>query len=117
MADDCDAGGCPFMDTMELLSRRYALCVLWSLQKERPRRFNDIKKDLDINAVTLSQRLKEFEAAGLVTRTTYNEIPPRVDYDLTAKGLDLLPIMDTLDAWSAKWPAEPEETTAAAPVA
>ncbi len=95
--------GCPFMDTMELLSRRYALCVLWSLQKEAPKRFNDIKKELGLNAVTLSQRLKEFEAAGLVTRTTHNEIPPRVDYALTAKGLDLLPIMDTLEAWSDKW--------------
>lgn len=111
---ECEPGGCPFMDTMDLLSRRYALCILWSLQKERPRRFNDIKKDLDLNAVTLSQRLKEFEAAGLVTRTTHNEIPPRVDYDLTAKGLDLLPIMDTLDAWSTKWPAEPTEAPVAA---
>lgn len=93
------------MDTMDLLSRRYALCVLWSLQKERPRRFNAIKEELQINAVTLSQRLKEFEAAGLVTRTTHNEIPPRVDYDLTPKGLDLLPIMDTLEGWSDKWTA------------
>ncbi len=103
-AADCPPdNGCPFMDTMDLLSRRYALCILWALQKERPRRFNDIKKELDLNAVTLSQRLKEFEAAGLVTRTTHNEIPPRVDYDLTPKGLDLLPIMDTLDSWSDKW--------------
>lgn len=99
-------GACPFMDTMELLSRRYALCILWSLQKERPKRFNDIKKALNLNAVTLSQRLKEFEAAGLVTRTTHNEIPPRVDYDLTEKGLDLLPIMDTLEGWSDKWDAK-----------
>lgn len=98
-------GDCPFLDTMDLLSRRYALCVLWALQKDRPKRFNDIKKDLAVNAVTLSQRLKEFEAAGLVTRTTYNEIPPRVDYDLTPKGLDLLPILDTLEAWSDIWTA------------
>ena len=113
MADGCADGSpdCPFMDTMELLSRRYALCLLWSLQKERPRRFGDIRKALDMNAVTLSQRLKEFEAAGLVTRTTYNEIPPRVDYDLTAKGLDLLPILDTLEGWSDKWESlgEPAE--------
>ncbi len=102
------------MDTMELLSRRYALCVLWSLQKERPKRFNDIKRELSINAVTLSQRLKEFEAAGLVTRTTHNEIPPRVDYDLTPMGLDLLPIMDTLEMWSDKWDARATEAPATA---
>jgi DNA-binding HxlR family transcriptional regulator len=98
---------------MDLLGRRYALCIIWALQKERPKRFGDIKKDLDLNATTLSQRLKEFELAGLVTRTTHDQIPPRVDYDLTPKGLDLLPIMDTLDSWSAKWTitSEPEVST------
>lgn len=103
MGDNTCIGDCPFLDTMDLLSRRYALCILWALQKRRPRRFNELKQDLGMNPVTLSQRLKEFEAAGLITRTTFNEIPPRVDYDLTDKGLDLLPILDTLEAWSDKW--------------
>jgi DNA-binding HxlR family transcriptional regulator len=96
---------CPFLDTMDLLSRRYALCILWSLQLESPKRFSDIRRDLDVNPVTLSQRLKDFEAAGILTRTAHSTIPPRVDYALTTKGLDLLPILDTLQDWSDKWPA------------
>lgn len=104
MADkDLCLGDCPFLDTMDLLSRRYALCVLWSLQHDSPKRFNDIKRDLDVNAVTLSQRLKEFDAAGVVERVAYKQTPPRVDYALTPKGRDLLPILDTLQAWSDTW--------------
>lgn len=112
---------CPFLDTMDLLSRRYALCVLWSLQQQSPKRFSDIRRDLEVNPVTLSQRLKEFEAAGIVTRTAHSSIPPRVDYALTAKGLDLLPILDTLQAWSDKWtgpaPARAASTATTPPAA
>lgn len=114
---DLCLGDCPFLDTMELLSRRYALCVLWSLQHESPKRFGAIKQDLSVNPVTLTQRLKEFEAAGIVERSAYKEIPPRVDYALTPKGADLLPILDTLQAWSETWtpPEDPAKEAAAAP--
>ncbi len=113
---DLCLGDCPFLDTMDLLSRRYALCILWSLQHESPKRFGAIKQDLSVNPVTLSQRLKEFEADGIVERVAYKEIPPRVDYALTAKGRDLLPILDTLQDWSETWsspedrPVEPPAT-------
>lgn len=103
MGDDACLGDCPFLDTMDLLSRRYALCVLWSLKKSEPKRFGQIKSDLSVNPVTLTQRLKEFEAAGIIVRTTYSEIPPRVEYHLTEMGRHLLPILDTLQAWSDQW--------------
>lgn len=102
MKDAC-VQGCPFQESLDLLSRRYALSILWALQQESPRRFSEIKKELGINPVTLSQRLKDFEEAGLVTRTTYNEIPPRVDYALTTKGYDLLPLIDQIEGWADKW--------------
>lgn len=107
MAEKTCIGDCKFLDTMELLSRRYALCVLWSLQQESPKRFNEIKADLSVNPVTLTQRLKEFEAAGVIDRIPFNTIPPRVDYDLTDKGRDLLRILDTLQDWSETWQLEP----------
>ncbi|MGB1697458.1 MAG: winged helix-turn-helix transcriptional regulator [Thermoplasmatota archaeon] len=102
MEDSCVAG-CPFQESLDLLSRRYALSILWALQQVSPRRFSEIKAELGINPVTLSQRLKDFEEAGLITRTTYNEIPPRVDYALTTKGYDLLPLIDKIEGWANKW--------------
>jgi DNA-binding HxlR family transcriptional regulator len=102
MKESC-VGGCPFQESLDLLSRRYALSILWALQQQSPRRFSEIKNELGINPVTLSQRLKDFEEAALITRTTFNEIPPRVDYALTKKGYDLLPLIDQIEGWADKW--------------
>lgn len=55
-----------------------------------------------MNPVTLTQRLNELAEAGIVARKTYNETPPRVEYSLTAKGRDLVPLMDQLSHWARK---------------
>lgn len=99
---DCSKGTCPFQQAIDLLSKKHALTIIWLLQQEEPRRFNDIKRTLGINPVSLSQRLDELEEAGILARKTYKETPPRVEYRLTAKGKDLLPLMDQLDAWATK---------------
>ena len=99
---DCSQGTCPFQQAIDLLSKKHALTIIWLLQQEEPRRFNDIKRTLGINPVSLSQRLEELQEAGILARKTYNETPPRVEYRLTAKGKDLLPLMDQLDAWATK---------------
>lgn len=102
MDRDCTQGSCPFQRAIDLLSKKHALTIIWLLQQEEPRRFNDIKRTLAINPVSLSQRLEELQEAGIIARKTYNETPPRVEYRLTAKGKDLLPLMDQLDAWATK---------------
>lgn len=102
MDRDCSSGSCPFQQAIDLLSKKHALTIIWLLQQEEPRRFNDIKRTLEINPVSLSQRLEELQAAGIIARKTFNEAPPRVEYRLTAKGKDLLPLMDQLDAWATK---------------
>lgn len=93
-------GGCPFQDTLDLLGKRYALSVLWALQQESPRRFNDIKRLLEVNPVTLSQRLSEFTEAGILSRHAFAETPPRVEYALTEKGRELLPLIEGLERWA-----------------
>lgn len=67
-----------------------------------PHRFVDLQEKLSISPNTLSDRLKELVKAGLVTRKSYNEIPPRVDYEPTAKALGLLPVFESLTAWAAR---------------
>jgi DNA-binding HxlR family transcriptional regulator len=96
------SGCCPFQEAIDLLSRRHAMTIIWLLQQQEPRRFNEIKRELGINPVSLSQRLTELEQGGILDRTTYRETPPRVEYRLTAKGRDLLPLMDQLNEWSRK---------------
>jgi DNA-binding HxlR family transcriptional regulator len=93
---------CPFQSAIDLLSKKHALTILWFLQHQGIARFNDIRRQLAVNPVSLSQRLGELEAAGIVSRKSYPETPPRVEYALTPKGKELVPLIDRLDSWARK---------------
>ena len=95
-------GCCPFQAAIDLLSKRHMMTILWFLQQEGPARFNDIKRAADVNPVTLSQRLGELERSGVVDRRAFKETPPRVEYELTRKGWELVPLMDALGKWASK---------------
>lgn len=70
-----------------------------------PRRFTALRQALPgISAHTLTSRLRKFEAAGLVVRTAYPEIPPRVEYALTPIGLGLQPVLDAINHWGESVP-------------
>lgn len=72
-----------------------------------PHRFNELRQALPgISAHTLTNRLRKFESAGLVTRTAYAEIPPRVEYSLTDFGLKLRPVLDAINTWGEQIPDE-----------
>jgi len=77
-----------------------------------PLRFTELRGALPgISAHTLSDRLRRFEEHGLVTRTAYAEIPPRVVYELTDVGLSLRPVLDAMNAWASTVPRQVEERT------
>ena len=70
-----------------------------------PRRFNELIEALPgISAHTLTRRLRRFEASGLVTRTAFAEIPPRVVYELTPAGLGLRSVLDAMNEWADSVP-------------
>lgn len=69
-------------------------------------RFCEMQKEVGgINPRTLSARLDELEQAGIVQKTVYAEMPPRVEYVLTAKGADLVPILEQMAEWGDKHPS------------
>lgn len=69
-------------------------------------RFCALEKSVGkINPRTLSKRLDELEAQGIITKVTYPEVPPHVEYALTPKGVDLLPILEHMATWSEKYPS------------
>ncbi|UNT97243.1 winged helix-turn-helix transcriptional regulator [Allobaculum mucilyticum] len=74
----------------------YVLCVNGTL------RYGQLKQALGITNVMLSNTLKDLEQDGLVTRTSYNEIPPRVDYSLSNMAMDLIPILLAFSKWGEK---------------
>lgn len=91
-----------------LLGRAHTKDVLYELaiQSDPPVRFNDLQESLGLSANTLSRRLDELEAAGLLVRRSYDEIPPRVEYEPTTQMYDLEPAFRELDAWLQEYGAD-----------
>lgn len=91
---------CPAENALELLSGKWRPMVIYWLLPG-PLRFNELQRRLgSVTHRTLSKTLKEMEAAGLVTRTDYGTIPPRVDYALTERGRSLQPVLAAMEQWA-----------------
>ena len=86
---------------LELLGQRGVYTILQSLTAHSVR-FGALQQVTGLPPRTLSLRLKELEEAGLISRTEYNEVPPRVDYALTGLGQTLRPALQALAEWEEK---------------
>lgn len=94
---------CPVLATAKVVAGKWTLVLLRDLA-ERPCRFSELERSLaGISPRTLSLRLRVLEEEGIIERRTYAEVPPRVDYRLTAKGRDLVPIVNAMREYGAKW--------------
>lgn len=86
-----------------LLSGKWKLEILWLLY-QRVHRFGELRKAIPgITQHMLTAQLRELEVDGLVSRTVFAEVPPRVDYQITPKALALGPTMKALTAWWLKY--------------
>lgn len=91
---------CPVARTLDLIGERWTLLILRDLFLQGPRRYQDFQESLTgVAPNTLSARLKELEANGIVMRRQYSERPPRLEYQLTEKGKSLGPVLRSLREW------------------
>ena len=90
---------CPVATTVALIGSKWKLLIIRNLL-ERPWRFNELKKDLEgISQKVLTDSLRSMENDGLITRTVFPEVPPRVEYALSDLGKSLKPILDSMVEW------------------
>jgi DNA-binding HxlR family transcriptional regulator len=102
MPSDCVDESCPVARAVAVLDGKWTMLIVRDLLGG-VRRFSDLRASLaGISPKTLTDRLRELEVEGIVTRTIYAEIPPRVEYRLTTAGLRLRPVIDALAAWGAE---------------
>ncbi len=95
---------CPAAACFELLGQKWTAYLVWALQ-DGPRRFSELVLAAPgLSDRMLSVRLKSLERAGIVTRRQYEQIPPRVEYELTACGRDLGPVIAEMEHWGLRWP-------------
>lgn len=96
--------GCPVGEVLRFLGRPHVLDLLYYFTaRPGPHRFVELQRGLAISPNTLSARLQDLVRAGFLTRTSYNEIPPRVDYEGTPKAGELLSIFESVQAWASKY--------------
>lgn len=97
---------CPVEATARIVSGKWTLVLLRDLA-EGPRRFSELQRSLEgISPRTLSLRLRALEHAGVLVRSESAGVPPRVEYRLTDKGDDLLPIVEAMREYGSRWLAE-----------
>lgn len=90
---------CPVERTLNILGNRWVSLVVWHLLDGR-KRFNELKAALPgISGKILTDRLRELEAHGFLTREVFAEVPVRVEYELTERGRSLYVIFDAMCAW------------------
>jgi DNA-binding HxlR family transcriptional regulator len=104
---------CPGARCFELLGKKWTAYIVWALL-DGPRRFTELAEAAPgLRDRVLSHRLKELVAAGIVTRSSYPEVPPRVEYALTDRGRALRPVIRTMERWGRRWASPPTQSRSA----
>src|ERR1700710_1929379 len=99
MVDDT----CPVCATADIICGKWTILVIRDLAESRSR-FCELERSLaGISPRTLSVRLRGLEEQGIVARHTFPEVPPRVEYTLTAKGRALVPLIDAMRSYGSEW--------------
>ena len=98
---DVQSQSCPITPVVDVVFSRWTTPILWQLNAHGRQRFNELR-DLvgTITPKVLTQRLRQLERDGLVTRTYFPAIPPRVEYEITELGRSLAPVFASLVNWS-----------------
>ena len=94
---------CPVATTVQLIGSKWKLLIIRNL-KMRPWRFNELQKSLEgISQKILTDSLRSMERDGLITRTVYPEVPPRVEYALAPLGESMGPILDAMAQFGSSY--------------
>ena len=98
---------CGLDATLRVISGKWKPLILYFLAQDGPTRYGELRRAVrDVSDKMLIQQLKELEADGLVKRTDYKEVPPRVDYSLTPLGFSLAQALAPLCSWGTENMAE-----------
>ncbi len=94
---------CPVATTVSIIGSKWKLLIIRNLLA-RPWRFNELKKDLEgISQKVLTDSLRSMEEDGIIIRTVYPEVPPRVEYALSELGESMRPILDAMYQWGTEY--------------
>lgn len=94
---------CPIDNTFKIMGKKFTVHIIRDIQLRGQAHFNEFLESVEgINSNTLATRLREMEKNGLIKRKVFPEIPVRIEYRLTDKGKDLIPLLEQMAAFSMK---------------
>lgn len=92
---------CPIRNVLARVGDKWSLLVLYNLQHREPVRFKELQRQIpDISQKSLTQTLRTLEEDGFVSREVFPEVPPRVEYSLTARAHSFLPLVENMINWA-----------------
>ena len=101
MIQDAAFPKCPIRNILSRIGDKWTMLVLYTLEQKGTMRFNDLYRGIpDISQKMLTATLKTLAEDGLISRTLYPGVPPKVEYSLTGRGSSLLPHLDSLIGWA-----------------
>lgn len=102
MQDDL-FGICPYVTAQKLLTGKWTLLIMHHLSV-KTMRFNELQRVLpDLTQATLTKQLRMMEDNGLLVRTVYTQIPPKVEYSLSELGRHFKPVLDAIQVWGSEY--------------
>lgn len=97
-------GVCPYVTSQMLLAGKWPIYIIYELM-DGPVRFNELLRRMpsEMTHATLSRQLKEMEAKGLIVRTEYQQVPPKVEYSVSEIGRKFEPVLSALKTWGTEY--------------
>ncbi len=95
-------GICPYVTAQQLLQGKWTILILYQLSTGT-KRFKELQRAIEVTQATLSTHLKQLEREGLIQRTVYPEVPPRVEYSLTTIGWEFQPVLESIHNWGKQY--------------
>ena len=105
-------GICPYVTAQRVLRGKWSIVILHHLE-DGPVRFNELQRRLpEMTHATLAKQLRSLEEYGVITRTEYPQVPPKVEYALSPLGEEFRPVLAQFEAWGLRWTAGNHAATA-----
>ncbi|MEX6015022.1 winged helix-turn-helix transcriptional regulator [Mammaliicoccus sciuri] len=99
----CRSTYSPFESALSIIAGKWKLIIIYELACEPTLRYGELKKNIsNITHKMLSSQLKELEKDGMIIRREYPQVPPKVEYSLSEKGISFIPILESLCNWGIK---------------
>ena len=101
---------CPIGKVQKIIRGKWTMVIIYHLSESRVLRFSELKRKMpQVTEANLTKELRTLESYGIIHREIYREVPPRVEYSLTAVGAKLVPVLEALETWALEYEAAHSE--------